>query len=255
MTYVAKGTPPGYDVNTAIDYLQSFNSGWPLLKQHSTGNYSGAVNHNLGYFPFYTMVSTFTPSAFDEFAGMSGSYGVSQSQLTRNFGSGSPRYYIFRLDLETNFTAQVVDGSVTETPTSNDYVFKLTKDGADASSTDMRDFSLHSNTRSPMVHKVDFGTVGSGGLGRSRTINHGLGYLPTAFAFVKPGAGSSYPGMTNGMYYILPPPVGVSGGYFEVSSTQVYATLDSSYFSASTVVSFVVLKDPFNKTVINRTYP
>lgn len=257
MTYVAKGTPQGYDVNTAIDYLQSFNSSWPLLKVESTGIYSGAVNHDLGYYPFYTMVSTFTPGAFDQFAGLSDTYGVSASQLIRGSGSGNPRYYIFRLNLQDNFTAPHIDGDTTQLPSVDNYQFKISKDGKNIKSNDMRDYSLHSGARSPMVHLVSNGTTtfNSGTSSRERTVNHNLGYVPTAFAFVKPGAGSSAPGLTNENYYILPPPVGVSGGYYEVNSTTVYVNLDSFFFGPNAEVSIVVLKDPFNKKVINRTYP
>lgn len=255
MTYTAKGTPDGHDVGTAVDYLQSFNAEWPLLKVDSTGHYSGAVNHNLNYFPFHFLASNFTPGAVDEFAGFNSTYGVSSTQLVRSSGSGTPRYYIFRLDLESNFTAPIISGSTTSSPSSSNYVFKLAREGKSASSTDMRDFSLHSETRSPMVHLVNHGVVTTGGLGRSRTVTHGLGYIPRTFVFVKPGSGSTQFGMTNGQYYIVPPPVGVAGGYFEVDESTVYVTFDSTYFSSSTEVSVVVLKDPFNKQLVSRTYP
>lgn len=257
MTYIAKGTPRGYDLNTAVDYLQTFNSSWPLLKVGSTGNYTGAINHNLGYYPFYTMASTLTPSSFDQLAGLNGTYGVSTSQLVRGSGSGSPRYYIFRLNLQENFTAPHIEGDTTELPTVDNYQFKISKDGKNIKSNDMRDYSLHSGARSPMVHLVSNGTTtfNSGSSSRERTVNHDLGYIPTAFAFVKPGAGSSLSGLTNENYYILPPPVGVSAGYYEVNNTAVYVNLDSFFFSSNAEVSIVVLKDPFNKKIINRTYP
>lgn len=257
MTYVAKGTPQGYDVNTAIDYLQSFNSSWPLLKVDSTGNYTGAVNHNLGYYPFYTMVSTFTSSAFDQFAGLSGTYGVSTSQLTRGSGSGTPRYYIFRLNLQQNFTAPRIDGDTSPLPSVDDYQFKISKDGKSIDSTDMRDFSLHSGSRSPAVHMVNNGLTSfdPSTSSRERTVSHNLGYVPTAFAFVKPGAGSSVFGLDNNSYYIIPPPVGISDAIYEVNQNTVYVNLYSATFGANAEVSIVILKDPFNKNVINRTYP
>lgn len=257
MTYVSKGTPQGYNVKTAVDYLQTFNSSWPLLKVGSTGNYTGPVNHSLGYYPFYTMVSTFTPSSFDEFAGLSDTYGVSTSQLVRGSGSGSPRYYIFRLNLQENFTAPHIEGDTSPLPSVDNYHFKISRDGKSIDSTDMRDFSLHSGSRSPSVHMVNNGltTFNSSTNSRERTVSHNLGYVPTAFAFVKPGAGSSAPGLNNNNYYILPPPIGVSGGYYEVNASNVYVNLDSFYFSANAEVSIVILKDPFNKKVINRTYP
>lgn len=257
MTYVAKGTPDGYDVKTAVDYLQTFNSSWPLLKVNSTGNFTSSINHDLGYYPFYTMVSTFTPSSFDQFAGTNEAYGVSTTQLVRASGSGTPRYYIFRLNLQDNFTAPHIEGSTTQLPTVDTYQFKISREGKDTDSSDMRDFSLHSNSRSPAVHMVNNGltTFNPSTSSRERTVSHNLGYVPTAFAFVKPGVGSSYPGMNNGNYYILPPPVGVSGGYYQVDSSSVSVNLDSIYFSSNAEVSFVVLKDPFNKKIINRTYP
>lgn len=256
MSYVAKGTPEGYDVNTAIDYLQSFNSSWPLLKVGLTGNYTGAVDHNLGYYPFYVIVSTFIPSSFDQFAGLD-TYGVSTSQLVRGSGSGSPRYYIFRLNLQNNFTAPHIEGDTSPLPSVDNYQFKISRDGKSIDSTDMRDFSLHSGSRSPAVHMVSngFTTLNSATNSRERTVSHNLGYVPTAFAFVKPGAGSSYPGMNNNNYYVLPPPVGVGGGYYEVSDSNVYVNLDSFYFSSNAEVSVVILKDPFNKKVVNVSFP
>ena len=126
MSYTIKGTPRGYDVGTAIDYLLSFDASWPLLKIHSTDNFGGTVTHSLGYPPFHFLAATFTPGAVNEFAGTNENYGVDSSQLARSSGAGTPRYYIFRLDLTTDFTAPIISGSTVQTGVANDYVFKIT---------------------------------------------------------------------------------------------------------------------------------
>jgi hypothetical protein len=251
--YTAKGTPPGYDVKVAADYLQSFNAGWPLLKVDSTNNFSGTVTHNFGYPPFHILTSSLSPGSIDSFAD---EYGVDSSVLSRSSGAGSPRYYLFRLDLTTNFTAPIEQSVETVGAKNDGYVFKLSKPGKDVDSVDMRDFSLHSNTKSPMLHKVDHGSMTNtgGGLGWERTVVHGLDYVPTVFVFMKPNTNTL--GLDPNKYGIVQPAVGVAGKYYEVSSTSVYVTADSFDFNgAAPEISVVVLKDPFNKQVINVSYP
>lgn len=254
MAYTIKGTPPGFDVGTAIDYLQTFNANWPLLKVQDSGVFTGAVTHNLGYPPFHFIARS--NGSIDQNAGLNDNFGVSTTQLDRTtVVASNPRYFIFRLDLTSNFTATTIPGSTTQGTQSEDYVFKVTKPGADTSSTDMRDFALHSNTRSPLIHMVDHGAMSNtgGGLGRERTVNHNLGYVPFAFVFIQPGPNAL--GYDQTRYCIIPPPIGVSSVYFSVSSTSVYVTSDSIDFSTNHNVSVVVLKNPFNQQVITRSFP
>lgn len=249
--YGVKGSVPGYDVKSVVDYLQSFNSSWPLLKVHETGNFSGTVTHGLGYPPFFLMASpTLTPGAVDEFAE---EYGVDSNVLARTSGADTPRYFIFRLDITTDFTAPVVTGSTVKSTIDHDYGFKVAKPGKDVSSTDLRDFALHSGTRSPMVHKVNYGPTTNSGSALERTVNHGLTYTPTAFAFILPGTNTA--GLSSTRHCIIPPPVGVAFGYYEVDSTKVYINLDPSFFSDTPQVSVVVLKDPFDKETVSVSYP
>lgn len=257
MSFVVKGTPPGYDVTAAADYLLSFNSSWPLVKLHETGNFTGTVTHNLGYPPFHLLArpASGAGSADGRIDEEASNYGVSNTALARFSGSGSPRYFIFRLDLTTNFTAPNISTSTASSAVDNDYVFKVTKPGKDISSTDMRDFALHSNTHSPMVHQVDHGSMSNtgGGLGWERTVTHNLGYKPLAFAFIKPSTNTqSYP---TDRYFIVHSPVGASSFYYQVTSTSVYVTLDNAAFSATPMVSVVILKDPFTRSTINMSFP
>jgi hypothetical protein len=255
MAYVIKGTPPGYDVTSAIDYLQSFNSSWPLLKIHDTDTSSATVDHGLGYPPFHLVTypsGGFAPGAIDQNA--HNEWSVSSSQLVRASGSGSPRHFIFRLDLTTNFEAPTISGSTTQGAQADGYVFKMTKTGADISSTDMRDFSLHSNTRSPMIHKVDHGAMSAGGgLGLQRIVTHNLGYVPLVFAFIRPSTNTL--GLSTTRYGIVPAAVGVAGRDYSVNSSSVTVRADSTLFTATPDVSVVILKDPFDKEVVNVSFP
>lgn len=255
--YGIKGSIIGHDVLGLQDYLQSFNSSWPHLKVSTTGVYSSAVSHGLGYPPFFIITSSAENFGADgRVYSLSGNYySVSSTALTRFSGASSPRYYIFRLDLTTDFTATIDAGSTTENTVNNDFGFKLTKEGADITSTDMRDYSLHSSTTAPLVQMVKTGTMSNtgGGLGREFTVNHGLGYTPTAFVFMRPGANTiSLPTTEYG--YVMPP-IGVSGRYYTVDSTSVYVTADSGIFSTNPLISVVILKNPFTLETVNVSYP
>lgn len=250
MTFRVKGTPPNYDARTAADYLLNFNSDWPLLKLHETGVFSGTVTHNLGYPPFHTLATS--DGRIDQFAS---NYGVNSTSLARSSGAGSPRYFIFRLDLTTNFTAPNLETSTASNSGSADYVFKMTKPGKSTDSTDLRDFALHSNTRSPALHSVNHGTMSNtgGGLGWERTVTHNLGYTPIAFAFIKPGTNAL--ALPTDRYLIVSPPVGVTSFYYTVSSTSIYVTADNIDITDTPSVSVVILKDPFTKDIINVSFP
>lgn len=246
----AKGSVPGYDVRSIIDYLQQFNSSWPLLKQQESSIFSGTVSHNLGYPPFHFI--TTADGRVEQFAPFS----VDANTLTRDAGTDTPRYFIFRLPLDQNFTASTVSGDTTVSTVNDDFGFKVAKPGANIDSDDMRDFSLHSSTRSPMIHMVNNGTMVNtgGGLGYERTVTHGLGYIPIVFVFIKPS--TNIIGLPVGRYTITRPAVGVGSEYFSVSSTSVYITADEGFaYTAPPDVSVVVLKEPFNKETVNVSFP
>lgn len=262
MTYIAKGTPEGNDVDTAVDYLNTFNSSAPLLKVHETNVSSSTVTHNLGYFPlFFIMYPSggYVPGAVNQFS--STEWSVTTSQLVRSSGTGSIRYFIFRQSLEVNFSAPYVDGGKSPITSSSNYVFKLSKPGTAVNSQDMRDYSLHSNTKSPMIHKVDYGAMTLISGSYYRVVAHGLPYTPTVIVYMKPGTNSL--GLSANNYGMVMPPVGVSGRYFVVDYAVSgqggvgYVTVwaDPFYFSTPPQISVVILKDPYDREIINRTYP
>lgn len=248
--YGSAASISGFDVKVAQDYLLSYNSSWPLLKIDSTGQFGGTVTHNLGYPPFFLMATStgqVDQSSYD--------FSVSSTVLSRVSGSGTPRYYICRLPLNQNYTAPIIAGDSTQNITNTDYGIKVSKPGKSISSTDLRDFSLHSGTRSPMVQKVDNGAMTNtgGGLGYERTVAHGLSYTPLAFAFILPGTNSL--SLEPNQYSIVVPSIGVSGYYYSVDSASVYITADPFFFTDPPTVAVVVLKNPYTLDTVNRTYP
>lgn len=245
----AKGTLSGYDVETARDYLQSFNSSWPLLKVQQTGQYGGTVSHGLSYPPMFFVLTA--NGAINQYA----DYAVDSSVMVRNSGSGTPRYYIFNLNLLENFEAPTVAGETAQAPVNKNFGFKVAKAGKSVYSQDMRDFSLHSGVKSPMLHKVDYGPLPVGGvLGYEKTISHNLGYTPTVFVYMKPGSNTF--GLDPNRWIIVPTVSGTGNfALYEVTNSTVTVYGDNFALTGSPEISVVILKDPFNKQTITKTYP
>lgn len=254
-TWGMKASQLGYDVTTAADYQLLYSSQWPLLKIESQGtvtiNDLGAdqviYTHNLGYAPMFWIfdvsgsnggyAGNFTPAVLPE------SFGVNGTELKyfSNFvGSGSHtiRYYIFRLDLDTAFTAPTINLSPGSATILDNYGIKIAGPGKDVGSTDYRDFVVHSNTRSPMVHKVQAQTItGSDNSfyspGYSATFTHDMGYNPLFFAFVK----GNFTIAGTGYYVGFPMPSGNVALKFSSTSIQVHTSI------SGTVASVVMFKD------------
>lgn len=252
---------PGYDINKVVDYLQQFNSSWPLLKVHDTGVSNTTVDHNLGYVPFF--ITTNPGGGVDQFSheGLS----MSDTQLVRDSDSTSDfRYFIFRLNITENYTAPNIDGGTTKTDIDHDYGIKVSKPGASAESTDMRDFAIHSSTRSPAVHKVASGPMVEEDGDLYFEIEHGLPYTPLVFAFIKPTDNTL--GYPEDRWGVVMPPVGVSGRHFTVDEDLttghggpgkvcVMALKQGVDWFRKAEASIVVLKDPFHKDSVNVSYP
>lgn len=208
-----KVSQKGYNVDTAADYELLFNSAWPLLKIESQGTVvitdiaSDQViyTHNLGYPPVFWV--------FEQSGSTSGMTGnnhqslwlypsqfmVNETELRfQGFGGASLgartiRYFIFRLPIDVAYTAPIINESATSQTIIDNYGIKVAKDGKDVSSTDMRDFVLHSSTKSPMVHKVLPQAIDTflnpdpyyGVPGYIKDYPYGLSYKPMYNLFVK----------------------------------------------------------------------
>jgi hypothetical protein len=241
-SYGIKVSRRGYDVLTAADRELLFNSSWPLLKIHSSGSFTindtGAqtlITHSLGYYPAYlVMVDQQLGNLGSEvmFVGLSQHVRATTSVLKWTAGAGTWTgaincyYYIFAQDLEVDFTAPTVNTSDTTADDDDDYGIRITKEGSDVSSTDYRDYVVHSGTRTSMVHMVTHGSAA----GVSTTVvTHNLGYEPVYMVY---GKLSGYDG-----YLKL-------GSADDLTITATTTTISfTSFFADAWDYSVLVLKD------------
>lgn len=247
--YGIRVSQKGYDVQEASDSQLLFSSSWPLLKIEKQGSFSTTdvtlpstvYTHNLGYKPFFLILETSdgnSRTCGPEFDG--GQFGVNSTEL-KFFGSyfrtgaKSFYYYIFRLPLTTNYTAPVVNQTNTSRNLIDNYGFKITKQGKSTSSTDMRDYILHSSCRSPMIHSVKYGDLIYNGSDYDLTSYPGLSYQPWFRCFYNQadvgGVDTSY------MY----PFWGGNGSTILLANS----TSISIHSTVTTTGSIVVFKDPF----------
>jgi hypothetical protein len=195
----------GYDVKTCADQELVFSSSWPTLKIFDQGSFTIAdttqdvtlKNHALGYYPLYLVfvdrIDPSEPATGPHVAttGTSQFIGVDSSNLkwwgaTRGAGAGtiSGRYYIYHYNMITDYTAPIISTADTlQGSELDDYGIKETVDGASTSSTDLREFSIHSGTRKLLIHRTGYGSLGVGG--GVVTITHSLGYEPMFMMFAK----------------------------------------------------------------------
>lgn len=245
MSYGIKVSQNGYDADTCPDYKLVFNSAWPLLKILDTDTFSGAASPSLitslalDYVPAFWWysdgkVGTQHTAGISSFAStFNGQLAISSSALSFRSGYGANtltgRYYIFALNIEEAFQSEsiilptVADAAaIAET----NYGIKIAKPGRSIDSDDLRDFSVNSNARSPMVHSVTPGTKAASP--SSITVTHDLGYAPMGFVYVK---------LTGESDYIL-----LTGA--DDSNIGVTTTTLSFFLPYACDYSVVILKDP-----------
>jgi hypothetical protein len=241
--YGAKVSQTGFDVLSAADIDLLFSSTWPLLKiEHTdTATYnrgtSGVIyTHTLGYVPFFV---TFRLDSGQVRLNNDPVLYSNSTEIGCLGGAGSAsvtiRYYVCRLDLKTNFTASIVEStSSTVGIDVADYGIKVTKPTKDITSTDLRDYTVHSGTRSPMIHVVKYGQlVSSGGGNFDLTYTNNLSYRPIFFAFHSADNAKFHP-LTG--YEQAPPKLFANSSDTNLTIRDISATYGS----------FVVFKDPFS---------
>lgn len=163
--YGIKVSQLGYNVLTAADQNLLFSSSWPVLKIDLTASVTisaGAtvtVPHNLGYPPlFFSKVTdvTISNTTVQTYVDSSNLYLVSGSA-----SSQAVRYYICRNPLNTNYQSPNVSSAQTAltAPYDPNYGIKITKPNKDIHSTDLRDYTVHSGTRSIMVEAIVSGSI------------------------------------------------------------------------------------------------
>lgn len=260
-----KVSQAGKEVVGAGDQDLLFSSSWPNLKIVFNGRIrattrevvepgvsSGIVmKHNLKYVPFFIPYKIVKPgdagstSSKDEYS-IRMDFPISADKdyiyLSASTGGAARVAFdigliIFALDIEKNFKAPNIDaGTSSAAGKSDDVGIKFTKEGKDISSNDLRDYLIHSRTRSPMVHEV-FNQLpsesGSTSVLKDFVYTHDLPYNPMFFLFGQESNKTLAP--NNAYAFITSPfPVVTQG-----------STIRLRDWSLNKRVSIVVLKDPF----------
>lgn len=237
--YGIKVSFPGINVKDAADYELLFNSSWPTLKitdslRLSSAVYPGtAYTHSLGYVPLCIPFGRHASGANGIVTINRQNIAVdSQNVYTINAG-GAPGFIeqlfqIYAIDIETTFTTNTVSSvSAGSISTDSNYGIKVSLPNKDISSTDLRDFTVHSSTRGPTVHAVKPGTTNGSGV---FSYTHDLSYDPMFIVFYQ--------------YDVtLPHRYVVFNGYAGISASGQTITVTAS---ASRNVSIVILKDPLD---------
>ncbi len=192
--YVAKLAQRFFDVRTAADKDLVFSSEFPLLKEEATGiidtstlgpdfDYYPIYNHGLGYHPFFIFIT--------EDAGISFRGAVDSNYVYMSPSAGLRyRWIVYRLPLYRSFESPVSNNLSVQNDNDSNLKFKFAKNGKNINSTDLRDFTIHSDTMSPIVHAVnfkepstsDFFSTSIGDLWR-HIVEVNLPYEPLVFAF------------------------------------------------------------------------
>jgi len=252
----------GYDALDTDDRNLIYSSSWPLLKLHMSGTATIAdtsveqkiIDHNLGYPPVFVWGSinngnSIVTGASGDYAEMFGPptlFSVNSTSLYYDgfYGGVSTQifYRIYRYDLTTNFTAtDNFTGSSIQNSLQSDYTFRISKDGKSINSTDMRDFVIHSDARSPMVHMSVSGNLvptTDGVAGYEVKATHNLNYVPFFLCY--------YIDPTTGRYVRTPTGTGGATGAFVSNKTVKFGAAASSYANGASVIVF---KDPFDLTL------
>lgn len=245
----AKLSQPGFDVGAAGSQDLLFSSAFPSLKEEKTGLFTGTndgtdqviFEHNLTYHPlFLVQVNKGSGGEMDT----SNLWYIDDNKLYfRNSTVYKYRWTIYRLPLYEAFQSDDTQQQATVPGGFNhDFGMKFTKEGKDLKSTDLRDFTLHSRGRTPLIHSVSVKdwTVTT----TEHTAYHKLPYIPLAFGFTTGGAafppkGTSYP--------VFPNPQASPG----IARGADFITIGSDG-ATSLKTSIIILKDPFITTDVVR---
>lgn len=241
---------PGVDVKTAPDYQLLYNSSWPTLSiaaspqisaDYAAGTSQGSTNviyrHALGYVPLFIpyAMSSFLSGSVPSYLEMGARQNIMADNTNIYFAGGfhtnavtlNTAIMVFPVDIETAFLAPSIKSTAPGAiVVDRNYGIKATKSGKDVNSTDLRDFTVHSSTRGPLLHAVAPGKANSSGI---YSYTHNLGYNPIFMAYQQVlGEPNKYVAIN---------------GYAGVSTSGTTISLRTT---ANFNCSIVVLKDPID---------
>lgn len=188
-----KLSQPAIEISQAGDKDLLFSSSFPLLKEEKSGVYNAppssvgnaaelVYEHKLNYYPFFLVFD----SAGEMVLGPNWSVSANGLFARRALEEGRYFWVVYRLDIFKAFDAGQVDvGTAPVGGYSPDFGLKISKEGKDVDSDDLRDFTLHSRGRSPLLSLVDVKQRNSAADDAPHTVSHGLPYNPICFGFVQ----------------------------------------------------------------------
>jgi hypothetical protein len=204
---------PSQDARTSPDNRMAFASAWPTLKIFKEGSFSlpagifsrqNIFSHGLGYAPmfwiFFDGPSTLYPAGSSHFFNTFDPEIVIDdlTLYAPNGGLASAvtgRYVIFTNPLEDNYTAPIDYSGVGSTDSVGRYGIKAAKRSKEYNSKNIRELTIDSNYRTPLIHSVKSGTMLSG---KTITVEHNLGEIPEFFAYAKIGTNSYWQIVSSG---------------------------------------------------------
>jgi len=218
MDFGAAVSQKGYDVKTCADRFLVYSSAFQTLKfipaitAQTTKPSSGSgitnvvtITHNLGYFVPYIVV--YNGNTTD---GVGMSYFFTDSDIPLRTRCYTDR---IEIDVDESFDFSAADGATvyftvyvclddfrtiaenninTSTSigaTSNDYGFRISKDGFDVKTCADIDCVISSSFLNKIIHKKGISTAAS--------ISHNLGYIPEYLAYDNLAGGASYINFTD----------------------------------------------------------
>lgn len=254
-----KISAPYYDVDTAGDINLMFSSSWPSLpvgfeKTFTLLNtdYPKLVPHGLG----------FPPLAMGWYKDPSSNRAVPHYNIQvdktnlyiyndLNFGAGQTCTYAvkaYALDISKNATYPFIQQPQgIQTTYDPNYGIKLSKEGKSANSKDLRDFIIHSRTRSPLILNVQ--AVNDQTTDQTLKYLNPGGYVPWVFGF-----GSGYVISTTTPVYT--PAIVGSQAYPRLLIDKTTGEMSvSSIHTQGGLASLIVLRDPlFAGQQVNVSY-
>lgn len=205
-SYGIKIAQPGFNALNCPDYDLIFNSSWPSLAiafdQVVTVTYNNlgvpsptSITHNLGFYPL-TMAWQFSDSTMTTSLGRlstsSINVGVNDFFIPAALGVSTTVYLnikAYNLDISQPQNYNYIQPPATNLPYDKTYGIKVSKQGKSTSSTDLRDFILHSRAASPQVLAVvteatNYNTTTNVGNDNGVLFyQNPQGYLPWVFAY------------------------------------------------------------------------
>jgi len=258
--YGTKIAKAGYDALTAPEQELLFNSSWPSLQivkvvDLSDYDVSGAtlnpIEHGLTFPPFAVLMGE-----FDTYYGSNSTYNgfypvpVDETHVYANNTSSSvtpslTRLVIYNLDITRDIEYPYKERSGSTVSYDTDYGIKAVKETEDITSSDMRDYLLHSRCQSPLVMAVKTqDTINPANISSGQKLiqyTSPLNFISFAFGFVRWTESAFY----SNLYTYAP----YQGQAYPVMSSNGFKNQLTLIDEDTTAGSIVVLRSPmFSET-------